>query len=303
MLAVLLDRHSRIAIPPETQFYTEFLPRMRAGGEVVTSREQKVQRALAFPRIADLRLDAGEVLARFTDYENSYANLLRAILETYGARAGKDLVGEKSPKHILHVAELLRDFPGARVICIVRDGRDVARSLLKVPWAEPGNRRRLGIFCMEWCDSVRLALGYRSQLPGDSFWLVKYENLLANPEQELAAICVFLGLEFEREQLLLTGNSGVVPSWEAGWKVNASQSLNAGRIEAWRQEAEPAQIWEMNSMMGTMLRRIGYRDTGLGGCPLTIRLKYLAKKIPYLRPLRPISLLGLKMLRWFFPAV
>src|SRR5258705_434249 len=48
----------------------------------------------------------------------------------YGTRHGKPQYADKTPSHLLHVPLLAGRFPRARFVHIVRDGRDVAASLV-----------------------------------------------------------------------------------------------------------------------------------------------------------------------------
>ncbi|MCP4024024.1 MAG: sulfotransferase, partial [Desulfobacteraceae bacterium] len=205
--------------------------------------------------------------------------------------------GEKSPGHIRHVQTLLNLYPKSRIICVTRDGRDVVLSLLKVPWAEPDNPRRFRLFCMEWADLARLVLNFKNTLPKDRFTIVRYEDMLNHPENELARLCSFIGVKFEPGQLHPQESSTVVPVWEKQWKGNASQKLDKSRIEAWRKGTQKSKIMVMNSMMGRMLKKMGYKDTSLYGCSAGERLVLLIAKLPYLGPFRKISLSGLKVLR------
>ncbi|MBU0638913.1 MAG: sulfotransferase [Planctomycetes bacterium] len=296
MLAVLLDRHSRIALPPETVFFCEFLPEVWPAS-VPGTHEEMVDSALAHERIADLKLDRAAVLNRFRNYESTFPNLLRALLETYTAGKHKIRPGEKSPDHVLHVPSILEAYPAAKVICTIRDGRDVVRSLLKVSWAKGGNPRRFGLFCNQWCDYARVILDYQRTLPSARFTTVKYEDIILHPEQELARLCEFVGESYEPTQLEPNSDSAVVPAWEQGWKGKALSGLDPKRVGAWRRDAEPEQVWAMNSRMGSMLKRLGYGDVGMAGCPRPTRVRLALAQIPYTRPMRPIALLGLRVLR------
>jgi hypothetical protein len=296
MLAVILDRHSNIAIPPETQFFSEFLSEIPPEKKP-KSRKEMVEFALNFKRIRDLKLDRTIVLSRFHQYEEMFPNLLRAILETYAATHGKVRSGEKSPKHIEHVPAILDFYPKAKVICIVRDGRDVVQSLLGVPWAEPGNPRRLGLFCTQWSDHAELAMNYVEIFSKEQFLLVKYENILLNPIEEMMKICEFIGEKYEPTQLDAQANSEAIPEWEKNWKSKAINPIDPERVAAWRRTTDQDKIWFMNSMMGATLARMGYRDTSLKGCPAAVKLKLKITKIPYLKPMRSLSLFGLKVLR------
>ena len=153
LMAVLLDRHSNIAIGPETQFFTEFIPK-NWSKKTPDTHEQLVDSALAFKRIADFNFDRDQLLHHFEKYELTLPNLLRAIIEVHAIRNSKWRPGEKSPHHLQHIPTILNHFPEAKIICVLRDGRDVVRSLLDTPWAIPKNPRRLRLFCIRWNDAA-----------------------------------------------------------------------------------------------------------------------------------------------------
>lgn len=296
LMAVLLDRHSNIAIGPETQFFTEFIPENWAA-KIPKTHEQLVDSALTFKRIADFNLDREQLLLHFKNYQLTFANLLRAIIEVHAIRSSKMRPGEKSPQHLQHIPTILDHFPEAKIICVLRDGRDVVRSLLETPWAIPKNPRRLRLFCIRWNDAAERTIYYQKTLPANRFMTVKFEDILRQPRPELEKICDFIGENFETTQLEPAQPSTVIPGWEKQWKNKASEMLDPGRIEAWRKSAEPKQIWIMNSMMGTMLERMGYRDTELQNCPPLTRTKLFIQKVPYLPRMRKLSAASLKIIK------
>src|SRR6185436_14178577 len=65
----------------------------------------------------------------------SYQALLRCILEQYAESQGKVRYGEKTPHHAFIAKTLGEWFPGAAIIHLVRDPRDVVASLQRMPWA------------------------------------------------------------------------------------------------------------------------------------------------------------------------
>ena len=296
LLAVLLGRHSNIAIGPESQFYTVFIPQSWAGKTPATY-EQLVDSALEYERIADFGLERDQLLQHFKNYELSFTNLLRAIIEVYAIQQFKLRPGEKTPLHLEHVPMILDQFPKSKVICVLRDGRDVVRSLLEVPWAAPGNPLRLQRFCMKWNDRAETMIQYEKTLPLDRYMTVKFEDILRGPKAELEKMCAFIGEEFEPTQLEPVQSSSVIPDWEKKWKNKASEMLDPGRIEAWRRSADREQIWIMNSMMGSMLEKMGYSDTRLVECPPAMRAKLFVQKIPYLKRLRKMSSFSLQILK------
>ena len=296
LLAVMLDRHPRIAIPPETQFFTEFLPWARQQRDLET-REKKIRAALAHPRLKDTGLEYDMVYPIFKIHDNTFDGLFSSLLQAYARNYNAARPGEKSPKHLIHVPDMLKQFPKAKVICLVRDGRDVVLSLMKVGWAEPGNPRRFGLFCSEWNAFARMARTYLKTLPASRFYLVKYEDMLLRPEKKLHEICDFIEEPYVPEMLKPGNTAGAIPEWEAGWKGNAASELDSTRVQAWRRCPDPLLIWRMNSMMKQQLKQMGYPETENRTCPLHLRLRFMIQNIPYLPVLRPVSLFGLKLAR------
>ena len=94
LTAVLLDRHSKIAVPPETNFFNLFLPTIQNKDKL--DYESMVRFTLQSDRIKDLNLDAENVLENFRHYPLSVYNLLRVILEEYTKKRGKVRPGKKT---------------------------------------------------------------------------------------------------------------------------------------------------------------------------------------------------------------
>lgn len=246
LLATLLSRHSRIAVPPETQFLEEVV-------DGAVDRAAMLERAARNSRCRDLGLDADVVSANFMARPPTYSWLFRVLLETYAADAGKELAAEKSPLHLLHVPTLAQWYPRARFLLLVRDGRDCVLSMLKVPWAHDSVlrhsaewRRRMGS-ARRLCDRHRRALH-----------VVRYEDLLLAPDGELRSVMAFLGLAFETDQLSPSAASSAVPGWEKAWKSKAYDAPDSSRVAAWRGEADPATLLAMESVMGDELAAWGY---------------------------------------------
>jgi len=298
MLAAMLDRHSRISIPPETLFFHSFIIYYE-DNKSTDSREEMVRLALAYRRIADLQLREDEVLEHFSQYEKNLKNLFRSILETYTKKQGKIRAGEKTPAHLLYVPQLLKLYPEAKVVCIIRDGRDAVRSLLRTHWAQPNNPRRFGLLCCQWNDWVQLALNYSKKFSSQQYILVKYEDIVRDPENQLRQICDFVDENFEPMQLNPSLKSATIPERETEWKGKANAGIDRSRLQAWRREAPQQQLWEMNCRMKKALKNAGYNDIELKGCPLQQKILLHIKKVPYYKWVRPISILCLRLLRFF----
>ena len=121
------------------------------------------------------------------------------------AKTGKRLVGDKSPLLTPEmVGEISAVYPEARLIHIIRDGRDAAVSAAHHArnfGRARGERRDDGLFeeaqirklAADWNARVGRATTDGPRLFGDRYAEVRYEDLLARPEAETARLLDFLG--------------------------------------------------------------------------------------------------------------
>lgn len=229
LLSVMLDRHSEVAVPPETHFAARVVPyafpessKISSGIEALPV--QAVRDLLHRTPLNDLKLDPAAVIMRLRGCPASPATLLRSVLEEYAARRNKPKVAEKTPGHELYVEQLSAWFPQARFVWIVRDGRAVVKSQRRMHWIhEP-----IWQLSLHWRRSAIQALRFEAAHP-DNIFRVRYEDLLRDPHRTLGPLHRFLGIRLEPQQLRPNGPSGVIPACENGWKMKANQPIDVRR--------------------------------------------------------------------------
>lgn len=141
--------------------------------------------------------------------EDDVMELARAfvvrMLEVAGVEPG-DIFVEKTPRHALFLPEIARVLPGCRVIHLLRDPRDVISSLLAASdswgsqWA-PSSALEAARLWKRYLYNVRKA---EAALGPTRFMEVRYEDLSAQPEQELQRIATFAGVEWSAEDISAT---------------------------------------------------------------------------------------------------
>jgi hypothetical protein len=214
--------------------------------------------------------DRERLLSVFRRYPADPRHLLRALLEEDADRAGKARCGDKTPGMERFVPTLARWYPEARFIGLVRDGRDVVRSLLKTPWATPN---RL-VLASQWSRSVRLMRRYAKVYP-DRFYLFRYEELVHDPRTVLTELDAFAGLTFEERQLDHSVKPRPSPTLKESYHDNLGREVRVRRAHAWKTEATAGEIAELNLIMGPELRHLGYGETEVRGIPMGRRLSIL----------------------------
>ena len=131
LLAVMIDSHPRVAIPPETAFLTGL---GRLDGLAGDALERAFVDLVTTDRWGesnwnDLGLDKAEYVQRLRELRAfSVTAGLRVLFGMVADRAGKPLFGEKTPADASHMPAIAAALPEARFVHIVRDGRDVALS-------------------------------------------------------------------------------------------------------------------------------------------------------------------------------
>jgi hypothetical protein len=190
------------------------------------------------------------------------AGKLRRIL-ALARRVG--LVGavravEQTPELAFLVRAVPLAYPHARVVHIVRDGRDVVCSLLEKPWLRREQARAddagvpYGAYARFWVEPERRAEFERASDTRRAAWVwrsyltaaragealeLRYEDLASDPERVSRELAVFLDAPSEP-------------------LAEALRRAHAGSVGRHRDELTAAQLAEVESEAGALLRELGY---------------------------------------------
>lgn len=194
------------------------------------------------------RRDAPDVGMVYVDRDGLLAALRRLCDQVFGEFMGPDQarVAERTPLHVFHVGLIAEIYPDARVVHIIRDGRDVARSIAAQDWgpAEVADAAR------EWRDSV--TAGRRAALTAERYLEVRYEALLADPRREIERLYAWLGLPATSEDL-------AHPLAESARHENVDR-FGVGGIatQKWRSVFDRRDLAAFNEVAGDLLDELGY---------------------------------------------
>ncbi len=158
-------------------------------------------------------------------------------------------------------------FPDARFIHVIRDGRAVANSWLQMGWwrgYEGPTSWHLGPLAAaeaeEWERSARsfvvlAGLGWRilidafeaarREVPPEQWMQLRYEDVVAEPRRQVAATLEFMGLQW---------------SDDFGRQF-ARYRFEAGRVQGFRRDLDPASLAQLEVSIGDSLRAYGYETS------------------------------------------
>ena len=264
LLAAMLAAHSHLSCGPETGFFRRLAA---VNPDALCDAASWPQAAVNFlagikhtgygqyteKRLLEkYRLEPRQIESFLAEKTPAIPNILAAVTEQYMAAAGKIRWIEKTPDHIQYLPGLRRYFPDSPVIHIVRDPRDVALSLTKMPWGAQSFFEALFFWRrFEGAGSEFLAADERS-------YVLRFEDLLATPRETLTDLCRFIGEEFEPQMLDTSGTGKSVNSRGVPWKAKASQPIDKSRIAAWRKSISAAENKVAEAIVGDRMDFYGY---------------------------------------------
>ena len=217
----------------------------------IAQAESLIRRLLAGVRDGYFRPEPATIPAEDVAAVLSLANppthsaIYRASTTFAAQQAGKAVALDQTPRNLFYIDEILERIPGAKVVCMVRDPRDVVLSQ-KGKW----KRRSLGadiplaeairswsnyhpfVMAKMWRQA---AVAARKAADRDAVMLVRFEDLLDEPEATVRAICTHCGIDFAETMLDVarvgssnredqSGAKGIDRSRTGSWKNGLSAS-------------------------------------------------------------------------------
>jgi len=273
LVAAIMDRHKKLSITPETHFFYQTLPKNwrsieRDLHKRDSAHELLVRYMVESPNYKDLSLDLNQLMQNFILQKPTFSELFKAVLETYRQQQGAVHVGEKTPWHLIYVDTILSWYTDAKVIFVIRDGRDVIQSLMNASFAH----KNFDSHAIAWCSSSRKCLNYLKNYP-EHVTCVRLEDLVLNPEGEVARLDEFVGLEFDPNQLDSNIPTKVVAEHEKSFKQQSTRQIDAQNIYKWKNKLTTKELNEINSLLGYYLKAFNYPEYELKDCSLKERIR------------------------------
>ncbi len=205
-----------------------------------------------------------EFLEYYADGTQTYDAGVRAFArEIYGtvlARHGKKRFLDKTPRYSLIVPDLYRLFPEARFVLLFRNPLAVLASELstyvKEDWPKLAN------FAPDLLAAPRRLIEARALL-GDRAVLLRYEDLVASPAEEMARVCDALALRFDPAMLEYADTPAPKGVMNDPVGVHQHQAPSPASLEKWKRLGEDSQarhfaLAYVNALGPETLQDLGY---------------------------------------------
>ena len=226
MLRLLLNEHSNIALPPQTKFSRKLYKRRMLFGDLNNGEnidkiiEWMLQRETN-TKLIDLKLDSSHLRELWANC-TTLGEITGTVFQQYSETRHKPRWGDKRPYYIRYIPQLIKLYPDARIIHIIRDGRDCVASLKKMPWW----RKNVMYSMLNWRHSIRMG-SLAARVYKNQFMEVRYEDIIRQPEAQLSKICDFLNEPYEPEMLTfhLSAEKNI-PEYKKEWHYKTYEPLS-----------------------------------------------------------------------------
>ena len=271
LLAVMLDSHPELAVPPETTFLGT-VAWLQGTSEVVRRSFFDVVTAdrIAISNWSDFGLDKDQFWRRLQAIEPFTVSAgLRAFYAMYAEGERKPRYGEKTPGYVFLMPQIAALLPEAHFIHVIRDPGDTALSWRKTWFAPSQDFRVLG---EEWKKHVEA--GRRASSLVQCYLEVRFEELVLHPERELKRVSAYVSLAWdpvmleyrergaarlERLQGRLHARGPMIAREErTRIHANLTRALDTDRLQVWRREMTAAERSVLEDAAGPLVRELGY---------------------------------------------
>ncbi len=268
LLRMMLDAHPQLTIPPETHFVPD---RIKAVREPDATPEDALEAMKSAREWGDFGFSDEEMLARLRALPKLKPGAaVRTFYEAYMQQQGKPRWGEKTPTYVQKMKLIQRALPEARFVHVIRDGRDVALSVLDRTVRD----LTAADIARRWQKKITKA---REDAPAlEHYTEIRYEDLIMRTEPVLREVAEFCDLPWDDSMLTYYERSGerlkemarALPGDGRAKELSVERRMkthemttkppSADRVARWRTQMSYDQRVEFEELAGDLLAQLGY---------------------------------------------
>ncbi len=249
LLKDLFNSHPDIKFPVESQFLLHFyyiFGDPKNDKEAITllkhikneSQFQKFKIKISENEIKEIR---------------SYSKFIDYIFTKYAKKYGGKRWGDKTPYYVLKLKTIIKLFPDAKIVHIIRDGRDVALSIIPKKFGS----NNVYTAAKSWKRHVEQGHKQGIKIGKNQYKEIRYEDLLNNQEEVLKSVCKFLDLKYTKKvhkpDYLFAGNiHGKITN-----RLSTKKIIKTNQMK-WKTKMSKKDCLIFQSVAGDILKKNGY---------------------------------------------
>lgn len=273
LMYTLLASHPEISMVRRTNMWRYFHRRYGDLSEP-ENFERCLDEMLRYRRMRHLAPDEDRIRREFAAGEPTYGRLFALFHGHNAERHGRARWGDKSLHTELFARSIFGEYPHARVIHMIRDPRDRYASV-----SRRGGKRldRVGSATGRWLLSARAARRHAATYP-DRYLVVRFEDLVADPQRVMQRVCRFVDVDFAPSMLEM----GAVPEvrdrgGNSSFDDGTPGTISRKPVGRHREVLDVSDIAFIEHVAGREMKRHDYQPGGVDGLPT---LRYATRTLP-----------------------
>lgn len=266
LLMNILNNHEDICAPPEHDFLLPFL--FNFGNKNSLTDKDKSDmidflwiRKQESKQLWNIDMDSLKNELIGNNKLNSFKDVYCTILKQYQNNTTANCIIDKNPFYSNYIAKIDSQFQNAKFIAVIRDYRDRFTSIKKIGSALKKNNL---IRSLTWVKYNNNIIRYEKE-KSNQIHIVRYENLVKNPQEEIQKICTFLNLNFQENMLASQNNIATVKQGEYSNRINAMHAdsrreIHQNKINIWKSELTKKEVEELTCYCGKTANHLKYAD-------------------------------------------
>ena len=259
LLASMLSMNKNIYIPPELKGLYTFPKTIKYYGNL--SNEFNLDlfvndfATLHQMKIFDMKLDTDSFKRKLKERGINNRNIVECFYETILEQSDRERIGDKTIRHTLYLPMINELFPEAKIVHLMRDGRDCAVSHKRI-----SANYDVYLAASRWKEfnEVLLDFGKKNR---ERYFFIKYEEFIQQPEDILKNVCTFLDEPYS-EDLLNYSESGYAKNnvkYMSKQHSNLESKIIKNNVDKWVKGLSENEKKIFESIAGDMLSQFGYK--------------------------------------------
>lgn len=290
LIRSILNQHSEIHLAGETHYFDDLRPRFQSATASALSDEQRTRVEDYFMALAHRPYGHGgnasesslprerlrtRAIQLGDDMDAYFAAFCQLMTDDKGKSDGR--WGEKTPRHVFRIPDMLNSYPDAQIVCAVRDPRAVVssyrdwqhqggfdldddpghRAALAVEHERTGRSYDLRLATLLWRSTVGASQSARERFGSARVRIQRYEDLVKEPEACARDLATWLGLDFEPEMM-------DVPIHNSSFtRFDAHGGVSSDSVRRWESRLSGREIATIEFLGGKVMRSQGYAPTNV----------------------------------------
>ncbi len=237
LLNIMLNQHQNLFLPAEQYFLGNSIIKFKLYNYMLWRDLVKVIYGELIPATGShsWSFSPDNIIAEafhFSGQEQNLQKLIDHIFRSYALSKKQEPLtwGDSTYSNTEFAPEIFSCFPHAKYLFLLRDGRDVSAAYKKGGEKTFGFLANAEAAAHHWTKSLQ---AYRYLEKRTSVHLIRYEELVRNPEQTLRGICNFLQVPYVPTMLQYYTHVPEVKEYTANHHANLYRPLQTHSIGQW----------------------------------------------------------------------